>query len=76
MSYETSLAILKNVSEIHDNQFKLDDSQINFMPSFVVNTVPADGLAPIGARTSAGTVTSMFLASPYKCMAPIIAPEF
>ena len=25
------------------------------MPIFVVSTVPADGLAPLGARTSAGT---------------------
>ena len=26
------------------------------MPNFVVNTVPADGLAPFSARPSAGTV--------------------
>ena len=26
------------------------------MSNFVVNTVPADGLAPLGARPSAGTV--------------------
>ena len=38
---------------------KIIDSQRNFdgnMSEFVVSTVPADGLAPLGARPSAGTV--------------------
>ena len=28
--------------------------------NFVVNTVPADALAPLGARTSAGTVMTQY----------------
>ena len=31
------------------------------MFSFVVSTVPADGLAPLGAGPSAGTVMAKFL---------------
>ena len=30
------------------------------MTKFSVSTVPADGLAPLGARTSAGTVMTKF----------------
>ena len=39
--------------------YKISDSQRNFeenMANFSVSTVPAEGLAPVGARTSAGTV--------------------
>ena len=44
------LNVLKRVSK---------SCHVNFSKS-VLNTVPADGLAPCGARTSAGSVMSMF----------------
>ena len=37
--------------------FKMLDGKRNYL---VVSTVPADGLAPLGARASAGTVMTKF----------------
>ena len=33
------------------------------MRSYVVVSVPADGLAPVGARTSAGTIMTAYIIS-------------
>ena len=43
-------------SQIFDSQFKLEENISNW----VVSTVPVDGLAPLGARPSAGTVLTKY----------------
>ena len=42
----------QSVMRTHESQQNLEENKANF----VVTIVPADGLAPVGARTSAGTV--------------------
>ena len=47
---------------------KINDSLRNlkgYMPNFVVNTEPADGLAPFGARPSAGAAMTKSIACIY-----------
>ena len=46
----------KKVHRNHDIQQNLEKN----MSNFVVSTVPADDLAPTGARASAGTVMTKF----------------
>ena len=56
-------AILNNVIWSNKRRLKITYSQRHFieiMHIFVVISVPADGLAPLGARTSAGTVMTKF----------------
>ena len=55
--------ILNNVIWSNKRKLKITYSQRHFieiMHIFVVISVPADGLAPFGARTSAGTVMTKF----------------
>ena len=49
----------------NDNQKNLEEN----MPNFVVITVPADALAPVGARASAGIVMTKLGSLMYKVLA-------
>ena len=57
---------LQKYNQIIDRQRKLE-----IMCDFVVTAVPADGLAPLSARTSAGTVMTKFETCRY--MGPALA---
>ena len=62
--YDTSSIFVRHFEKclIDENEFKIFNSQTNFTEknhNLIVSIVPADGLAPLGARASAGTVHVM-----------------
>ena len=57
--------IWDNIIMINENVFEIDISLRN-SSNFEVNIVPADGLAPTGARPSAATLMTLFRSCIYK----------